>query len=132
MRRFDGRRRDTDDEEAGGNSVIRPSGQCGVIGCGRKAFIALAQGTTPHAARVTVLASEMVTPAWRLRTGWTLYGWLERCGSHFSEEMLRYLGEPIGWHQEEFRHIRSREAFIEACHGMPYADWVAAKTAKAA
>lgn len=126
MKRFDGK------DDDGGATVVRPIGMCGVDGCRQPTSIQFVYGTDPQGRLVTVIPSVMIAPGGKLRTGWTHHGWIERCGLHFSEEGMRARGEHIGWKDPEFAAIRTREKFMEACHGMPYAEIIAKRLAQGA
>jgi hypothetical protein len=108
-----------DDFDAGPVSVMRPQGFCTVRGCGKESFIAFADVCDPSGKRCFVIPGDAIDvsyppnsrPQWKLRPGYTVYGYVERCGACYSRERIVESGEPVGWEQEPFCHVRNVQDF---------------------
>ena len=74
--------------KAAGPQAMRPVGVCNRNGCGQPTSIQLTIGISPSGARVVTSPGEMINHDWTLRSGYTLTGWVERCGMCFSLERL--------------------------------------------
>ncbi len=124
------------EQEAGGAVVMRPTGQCGCSGCARETSINLAAAFSPNGHAIVAPALDVVTRDWRIRPGYTLRGWIDRCAYCYSmdrlrEERIRHFkdtGEihPIpDWSHEPYRSVQSAEQFQEFFGGQSISQVIA-------
>jgi len=96
--------------------VVRPRGTCGVQGCDGKTSINLVVAMDTNG-RKFVDAPSVYMDGWKMRSGYTHCGWIERCCYCYSLERQKKswsTGSPIPmWTRGPFADVRSRGDFVE-------------------